>query len=193
MAGASHFIEHLVFKGTRRRPSAKDISEAIEGVGGILNAATDRELTVYWCKVARPHFPLAVDILVDMLRFPVFDPAELEKERQVVLEELNAVQDSPHQLVDMLIDQVLWPDQALGRDVAGTKDTVAALARDALLDYMYHQYTPGNAVVSVAGDIEHEEVVASLSPLLGDWQGGSPHSWYPAENGQGAPRWRLAF
>ena len=79
MAGASHFIEHLVFKGTRRRPSAKDISEAIEGVGGILNAATDRELTVYWCKVARPHFPLAVDILVDMLRFPVFDPAELEK------------------------------------------------------------------------------------------------------------------
>src|SRR5437764_8706611 len=103
-AGISHFIEHLCFKGTAKRPTSQLISEAIDSVGGVLNAATDREYTVYYAKVARPHMGLALDVLVDLVRTPVFDPAEMEKERKVVLEELAAVADSPGEQVDLILD-----------------------------------------------------------------------------------------
>ncbi|MFH1485251.1 MAG: pitrilysin family protein [Chloroflexota bacterium] len=190
-AGVSHFIEHLCFKGTTRRTTAKDICEAIEGVGGILNGGTDRELTVYWCKVARPHYLLALDVLLDMLRDSKFDPTEVEKERRVIIEELSAAWDSPHQRVDSLIDEVLWPDQALGRDVAGTKESVSAISRAAMLEFLTQRYFPGNAVVSVAGDIGHGEVVGSLEQTFDSWPQGSPGSWYPAVDEQNAPRLRL--
>jgi len=108
-AGISHFIEHLCFKGTPKRPTAKDISEAIEGVGGILNGGTDKELTVYWCKVAKPSLPLALDVLVDMLLSSKLDPEDIEKERQVIIEEINMSLDSPSQRVNMLIDKLLVP------------------------------------------------------------------------------------
>ena len=112
-AGISHFIEHLCFKGTQKRPTAKEISETIEGVGGILNGGTDKELTVYWCKVAQPHFSLAVEVLVDMLLHSRFDPQDIEKERQVIIEEINMSKDFPPQRVDMLIDALLWPNPPL--------------------------------------------------------------------------------
>ena len=92
-AGVSHFIEHLLFKGTQKRTTSREISEAIEGVGGILNGGTDRELTVYWCKVPQPHFPLALDVLSDIILHSKFDPAEMEKERQVIIEEINRSKD----------------------------------------------------------------------------------------------------
>ena len=187
-AGVSHFIEHLAFKGTQRRPTTKDISEAIEGVGGLLNAGTDRELTIYWCRVARPHLNLALDVLVDMLRYSKFEPEEIERERKVIIEELNMSLDSPHSRVGMLIDEVVWPNQALGRDVVGTKETVSSVSRPAMLDYLSHQYTPNNTVVSVAGEIEHDEVVARMNDALGDWPPTTPMPWYPAEDGQQAPR-----
>lgn len=187
-AGTSHFVEHLCFKGTERRATAKEVCEEIEGVGGILNGGTDKELTVYWAKVARPHFPLALDVLSDMLLHSKFDPGEVEKERQVIIEEINMSLDSPSHRVDMLIDEVLWPDQALGRDVAGTKETVAALSQHRLLEYDAHQYLPNNTVVSVAGDIGHDEVVSSLSQAFSDWHDGAPQSWYPAEDEQNASR-----
>jgi predicted Zn-dependent peptidase len=187
-AGTSHFVEHLCFKGTERRATAKEVCEPIEGVGGILNGGTDKELTVYWSKVARPHFSLALDVLSDMLLHSKFDPSEVEKERQVIIEEINMSLDSPSHRVDMLIDEVLWPDQALGRDVAGTKETVAALSQHRLLDYGALQYLPNNTVVSVAGDIGHDEVVSSLSQAFSDWHDGAPRPWYPAEDEQNAPR-----
>ena len=190
-AGISHFVEHLCFKGTSRRRSAKEISEAIEGVGGMLNGGTDRELTIYWCKVPRPHFALALDVLVDMLRNSTFDADEVEKERKVIIEELNMVMDSPQQLVDVLIDGVIWPDQALGRDVAGSKETVNGLDQAALVEYLNRQYTPDNTVLSVAGNVEHEEVVEAIRQAMSDWAPGSPSSWIPAENGQSAPRLRV--
>jgi len=190
-AGISHFIEHLCFKGTERRATSKEISEAIEGVGGMLNGSTDKELTVYWCKVARPHFLLALDLMVDMLRNSKFKAEDVEKERQVIIEELNMSMDSPQQRVNMLIDEVLWPDQALGRDVAGTKETVAAITRQAILDYLAHQYVPNNAVVSIAGDIGHEEVVATVGNAFADWAQGCPRPPFPALEGQEAPRVRL--
>src|SRR3990172_6964681 len=134
-AGLSHFLEHLLFKGTQRRPTAKEISEAIEGVGGILNGATDKELTVYSCKVAKPHFPLGLDVLVDMIRDPLMAPEVVERERRVVIEELHMIQDDPRDWVDVLIDQVMWPAQPLGRDVAGREETVNSFTRDTAMTY----------------------------------------------------------
>jgi predicted Zn-dependent peptidase len=186
-AGTSHFIEHLLFKGTERRATSKEISEAIEGVGGMLNGGTDKELTIYWCKVARPHFQLALDLMVDMLRHSRFDAQEMEKERQVIIEELNMSMDSPHHRVNMLIDEVVWPDQPLGRDAAGSKESVGALTRQMLLEYLARQYVPNNAVVSVAGDISHEEVVSSLSRAFDDWDRGMPQPPFPAQDRQDCP------
>jgi len=186
--GSSHFIEHLCFKGTDKRATSKEISEAIEGVGGMLNAGTDKELTIYFCKVARPHFPLALDVMVDMLRHSKFEAQDMDKERQVIIEELNMSMDSPQQRVNVLIDEVIWPDQPLGRDVAGSKETVTALTRQALLDYLACQYVPNNTVVSIAGDIDHEEVLAAVSNAFDDWATGRPRLWFPAKDSQEAPR-----
>ncbi len=187
-AGLSHFVEHLCFKGTEKRPTSKEISETIDGVGGVLNGGTDKELTVYWVKVARPHYSVALDLLVDMLRRSKFDPVEIENERKVIIEELNMSIDSPQSRVDTLIDEVVWPDQALGRDVAGTKDTVNAVNRQMILDHMSRLYLPGNSVISVAGDISHDEVVDSIGKAFGDWPMGVVGHWFPAEDSQDAPR-----
>lgn len=191
-AGLSHFLEHLLFKGTERRPTAKDISEAIEGVGGILNGATDKELTVYSCKVAKPHFPLGLDVLVDMLRHPVMASEELEKERRVVIEELHMIQDDPRDWVDVLIDQVMWPGNPLGRDVAGSEQTVTSFTREVALSYLARQYAPENTVVSIAGDFDHNEIVAQVAAALGDWKGGPPAPMFPADEGPVGPRLELS-
>ena len=187
-AGLSHFVEHLCFKGTEKRPTPREISEVIDGVGGVLNAGTDRELTVFYCKVARPHLELAIDVLVEMLRSPLFAPDEVEKERKVILEELAMVADSPSQQVDILIDEVLWPDQPLGWDVAGNAESVAGITRQMAFDYLHRQYVPNNTVVSVAGNVSPEEVEDLIEKALGDWERGSPQGWFPAVNGQSGPR-----
>ena len=167
MAGVSHFIEHMMFRGTDKRQTAQSISEAIEGVGGILNGGTDRELTLYWIKVARPHFPLALDVLADAFLNSRFDPQDIEKERQVIIEEINMSYDSPSQRVSQLIDELLWPEHPLGRDIAGSKGTVAAITRDDMLGYLKGRYLPTKTVVTIAGNIEHEEAVAAVSQVMG--------------------------
>ena len=190
-AGLSHFVEHLCFKGTERRPTSKEISETIDGVGGVLNGGTDKELTVYWVKVARPHYLVALDLLVDMLRHSKFDPVEMENERKVIIEELNMCMDSPQSRVDTLIDEVVWPNQALGRDVAGSKDTVSAINRQMILGHMSRLYLPGNSVISIAGDISHDEVVDSVVRAFEDWPRGVAGDWFPAEDSQDAPRLKI--
>ncbi len=192
-AGISHFIEHLCFKGTAKRPTAQEISETIDGVGGILNAATDREYTVYYAKVARPHLAMAVDVLSDLVQSPLFDPTELEKERKVVQEELASVSDSPGQQVDLMLDEMLWPNQPLGWDVGGTEESVGALTRDMVLDYTRRQYVPNNMVVAVAGNVDEDEVAALLEGGLGSMASGAPQTWFPAHNGQTEPHCQLLF
>lgn len=167
-AGVSHFIEHLCFRGTQKRPTAKEISEAIEGVGGVLNGGTDKELTVYWCKVAQPHFLPTLDVLADMLLHSKFDPQDIEKERQIIIEEINMSMDSPQQRVDMLIDELLWPEHPMGRDIAGKKESVAAITRETMLDYLASHYQPDNTVIAIAGDIKHKEVVNAVSQVMGN-------------------------
>ena len=179
-AGLSHFVEHLCFKGSHKRPTAKDIAEAIDGVGGLRNGGTDRELTVYYCKVAAPHFGLALDVLVDMVRAPRFDPEEMEKERRVILEELAMIGDTPSQLVDLLLDEALWPDQPLGWDVAGTEQSVKAITREMALDYLCRQYVPNNMVVAIAGNVDPRQVEEQVAAFWSDHPAGSPSSWFPA-------------
>ena len=186
--GVSHFIEHLLFKGTPKRTTAREISVAIEGVGGILNGGTDKELTVYWCKMAQPHFPLTLDVLADMLLHSKFDPKDIESERRVIVEEINMGKDSPSQLVNMLIDELLWPGHPLGRDVAGDKDSVAAISRDMMLDYLAHQYLPSNTVVSIAGALQHQEMVTAVGQALGDWADQQSRPGYQAYKEQPFPQ-----
>ena len=188
IAGTSHFLEHLLFKGTKNWPSAREVSEAVEGVGGIMNASTDREMTIYWCKVAKLHFRRSLEVLIDMLVHPLIDPEELEKEREVVLEELRMTNDYPSNRVDLLIDETLWPSQAMGRDVGGSQETVKEITRDQIMQYMGSQYTPSNVVAAVAGDVTHQEVVDLLDDALNDWKGAEPISWLPVEGRNGAER-----
>ncbi|MGI9148650.1 MAG: M16 family metallopeptidase [Chloroflexota bacterium] len=191
IAGVSHFLEHMLFKGTRRRPTAREISEEIEGIGGVMNAGTDKELTVYWAKVGDHRFAATLDILSDSLLNSLLDPLELEKEREVILEELAMTEDSPADIVNIMIDDVVWPHQPLGRDAGGTPESVRATKRDAVIRYMQQLYVPENTVVAVAGNVTHAEVVARASEYLGEWKSQPFGTWYPAEIPDDTPRLRL--
>jgi predicted Zn-dependent peptidase len=160
-------------------------------VGGILNGGTDKELTLYWCKVAQPHFPLALDVLTDILLHSKFDPQEIEKERQVIIDEIGLYKDSPSQRADMLLDELLWPNHPLGRDVAGNKESVTAISRDMMLDYVAKQYLPDNTVVVITGDIQHHETITAVSQATGDWAGSSSRSQYSPYKEQPVPRPRI--
>jgi predicted Zn-dependent peptidase len=190
-AGISHFIEHLCFRGTQKRATANDISVAIEGVGGILNGGTDKELTMYWSKVAQPHFYLALDVLTDMLLNSKFEPADIERERQIIIEEINMSKDSPSQHVNMLIDELLWPNHPLGRDVAGSKESMAKISRDMMLDYLKSRYSPENIVVTIAGNIQHQEALDTISRLTDNWKKQKTLTEYLAYEEQTNPRRRV--
>jgi predicted Zn-dependent peptidase len=179
--GISHFIEHVCFKGTRKRKSAREISEAIEGVGGIINGGTDKEFTVYWVRVTNQHFPLALDVLTDLLRNPRFNAEDMERERLVILEEIKMGLDSPRQRVDMLIDELLWPGQPLGRDVAGTGESLNKLTRRQIKDYYTEHYVPDNIVVSIAGNIRQPDAQQSIERSMSDWLPGKKSVRYPSE------------
>ncbi len=192
-AGISHFVEHMCFKGTAKRPNAQLISEAVDGVGGMLNAATDREYTVYYAKVARPHLSLALDVLTDLVQSPLFDPDEMEKERKVIIEELASVADSPAQQLDMNLDELIWPDQPLGWDIGGSRESVESISRQSLKDYVGRQYVPNNMVVSVAGNVEEAELIEFLQPSLGQMDAGKAEGWFPARDGQSSVRSSILY
>ncbi|WP_312562302.1 pitrilysin family protein [Anaerospora sp.] len=156
--GISHFIEHLLFKGTTSR-SAKDIAEVVDEVGGQLNAFTAKEYTCYYIKVVDTHMELAIDILSDMLINSRFDPEDIAREREVVLEEVKMYEDSPDELVhDIHLDRN-WSGHALGRNILGTAESISAFDRSLVLDYYHDFYTPDNMVVAAAGNLSHELLV----------------------------------
>ena len=181
-SGASHFLEHILFKGTQRRPLAQDVSEAIERVGGFMNASTDRELTIYWARVARPHLNIGIDVLSDMLLNSTFPPEEIEKERDVILEEIHTSYDSPSQRVFHMADTIMWPDQPLGQDIAGTEASIRELSRDTIMSYMREQYDPSQVVMAVAGQIEHTEIEQIVGELLEGWPQGTPRPMPPVQD-----------
>ena len=176
-AGLSHYLEHMLFKGTQQRPEPQQISEAIESVGGIINAATEHELTVYWCKVAQPYFEDSLALLFDMLRNSLYEPDSIEKERQVIFEELAMINDYPGYKVEALIDEMLYPGHPLGRDIGGSRESVGGITRDMMLDFVSAYYSPDNIVVSVAGNVSHDDVVAQVERLSAGWQPGTRGDW----------------
>ena len=172
LSGISHFIEHVLFRGTDKRPTSRAISESIEEIGGILNGGTDRETTVYWAKAPRDHFVSTLDTLSDMVLNSKFDPSDIEKERRVIVEEIHMSEDQPDQKACQLIDTVLWPDHPLGRDIAGTEKSVAAITRVDMGNYMAEHYLPENTVVAIAGGLVQKDIVAAINGKFGDWQPG---------------------
>jgi predicted Zn-dependent peptidase len=190
-SGICHLIEHMLFKGTTRRPTAKLIAEAIEGIGGINNAYTDYETTVYYAKVAASQATTVVNILADMIRHPLFDPDELEKERQIIGEEINMVYDTPDDWIDELIDQVVWPDHPLGRSVAGTHDSLAGISRASLVGFYACNYHPQNLIIVVSGSFQPEAVLAEVETMLGDWRPAAAPEFETAPGPQTEARWRI--
>ena len=163
LAGASHFIEHLFFKGTRRRPSSKEIADAIEGVGGFVNASTDKELTAYWTRVPSEHMALGFDVLFDIVSNSRLDASDVERERMVILEELRMYQDQPQDLVQNLFEELIWPGHALGRDIAGTERSVSQLTRGDILEYADAHYRLPNLVIGAAGTLDEREILEVVS------------------------------
>lgn len=166
LAGVSHFIEHLYFKGTHARPSAKEIADAIEGVGGFINASTDKELTAYWARVPSEHMELGVDVLFDIVTSSKLQEADIERERMVILEELRMYQDQPQEHVQNLFEELMWPGHPLGRDIAGTEESVSRLSRDDVLEYANAHYRLPNLVIGAAGSLDVEQVLSAITPRL---------------------------
>jgi len=160
-AGISHFVEHLLFKGTKRR-SAQEIAEAMDSVGGVLNAFTGKEHTCYYAKVLDEHVGLAVDLLTDIFLNSTFEPDEIERERSVILQEIAQADENPEDFIHDLFSRDYFGDDALGRPICGTVETVCAIQRDDLVRFVEERYLPSRVIISIAGNVDHETIVGLL-------------------------------
>jgi predicted Zn-dependent peptidase len=173
LAGASHYLEHLLFKGTKRR-SARDIAEVMDAVGGESNAFTSKEYTCFYARTLDRDLPLAVDVLADMLRCSKLSKADVEAERTVILEEIGMHSDAPDDAVHDLFAEALLGGHPLGRPVLGTSDSITAMGRDAIARYWRRHYVPGNLVVAAAGNLHHDEVADLVAKAFGETDEGPP-------------------
>jgi predicted Zn-dependent peptidase len=156
-SGIAHFVEHMLFKGTPTR-SAEDIAQAIDSIGGQLDAFTAKEYASYYVKVLDQHLPLAVDILSDIVLRPAFQQVDIDREKKVVLEEIKMVEDTPDDLVHEMFTQSFWEGHPLGRPILGSRETVEAFTQQSLREYFQSAYTAGNIIVSAAGNVDHARV-----------------------------------
>lgn len=168
--GISHLVEHMLFKGTERR-SAREIAETMDGVGGNLNAFTDKEATCYYAKVIDHHVPLAVDVLADMFLHSTFAPAELAKEQKVVLEEIRMYDDSPDEMIHDLFTSTMWRGSNLGEPTIGYANTVSALTSDDLRAHLRASYAPNTVVFAAAGNVDHDTMVALVEAAFAGYSG----------------------
>lgn len=166
VAGITHFIEHLMFKGTETR-TAKEIAESLDAVGGQLNAFTTKEYTCYYVRVLDEFFEFAVDLLSDMVLNSRFSPEDLDRERNVILEEIKMYEDTPDEQVHDIFAQTLWQNHPLGRPIIGTSDVIASLNRDIIRQFYEDRYIPSNIIVAVAGNVDHQKVVEKIESVLG--------------------------
>ncbi len=165
-SGYSHFIEHLVFKGTPRR-SARKISQEIEGRGGYFNAFTQEESTCFYARMTSEHMARGVDILADMYLNPLFAPDDIDRERGVILEEILMYQDQPQQQVQDMLGELLWVNHPLGRPLTGTPDNIRTASRDDIVAFKEARYVPGNTVLTLAGKVDHDKAVEVVTDLMG--------------------------
>jgi len=188
--GVCHFIEHLLFKGTKKR-SAKQISEAVEGIGGYLNAFTSEEATCFHCRASHERFDELLDVLMDMFLNSRFAPEEIDKEREVIKEEIAMYLDQPHHQVQELLNATLWPRHPLGRPITGSDQTLDTLDRPKLVSYLGANYLTSNCLVVAAGRIKHRQVVRAVARYAPRVRGGTRPAFAPARDGQTAPNLRL--
>jgi predicted Zn-dependent peptidase len=188
--GVAHFIEHMLFKGTNRR-SPREISQAIEGIGGYLNAFTSEEHTCYYSKALHDRLPDLLEVLMDMLLNPRFASRDIELEREVIREEVAMSLDDPHQHVQELINETLWPDHPLGRPLAGSDRTLKLIQRRHLLEFKRRHYVAANTVVAAAGNLRHDEVVNAVAPYARHFPRQTPPPFLAAVTNQTRPRVRL--
>jgi predicted Zn-dependent peptidase len=181
LSGASHFLEHLLFKGTARR-SAREIAEAVDAVGGEMNAFTSREHTAFYARLPETELGFGLDLLADVISSPALRPHEVDAEREVILEEILAAEDTPEDRVHQALAESVFPDHPLGREVLGGRQSIESMDRDDIVGFHAGQYRPANLVVSAAGRLDHDAVVSSLDGFLGDHlPGEKPKRIAPAE------------
>ena len=188
--GASHFIEHMLFKGTRRR-SSREISQAVEGIGGYLNAFTTEEHTCLYSKALHDRAPELLDVLLDMLVNSTFDPAEVDKERDVIREEIASYLDEPAQHVQEILNELMWPRHPLGRPLTGTLRALRRLGREELVGFLRENYTAPNTLICAAGRLTHSAVLKAVRSHISRLPAGKPVAWDPATIVQTAPAARL--
>jgi predicted Zn-dependent peptidase len=188
--GIAHFAEHMFFKGTEKRPTAREIAGEIDSIGGEFNAFTGKEYTGYYVKCAAEHRDVALDVLIDMLLHSKFDPEEIEREKGVIVEEMNMYYDTPRDYVDGVYDELLYGDQPLGWDIIGTKETVRSATRETFLSYLERWYRAPRVVAGVAGAVG-EDIVSRLEELLGGVPNGSTGAPEPVTWQQDEPRVKL--
>jgi predicted Zn-dependent peptidase len=184
--GIAHFAEHMFFKGTERRPTARDIAGEVDAIGGEFNAFTGKEYTGYYVRCSSEHRDVALDVLVDMLRHSKFDSNEIDREKGVIIEEMNMYFDTPRDYISGVYDSLVYDDTPLGWDIIGRKETVRAATRDTFMDYLGHWYKPSRIVVGVGGQIG-DGLLERVGELLGDMPDaptGAPQRVAPAANGR---------
>lgn len=167
--GVSHFIEHMLFKGTEHL-TAKEIATTMDNIGGQLNAFTSKECTCYYAKVMDTHVDIAFNVLSDMIQNPLFEERDIERERGVVIEEINMYEDSPEDLAHDELAKVMYQNNPLGYPILGTIETLTAMDRECIVSYYNQYYTPQNLVISVVGNVDYDQVIEMLNDRLGDWE-----------------------
>jgi predicted Zn-dependent peptidase len=163
--GISHFVEHMIFKGTRNRSSLQ-IAKELDAIGGLSNAFTGKEHTCYHSKVLDKHLSTLAEILSDIFLNSIFDPKDMDRERQVILQEINMMEDTPEDRIHVLFNRLCWIDHPLGMCVLGTDQTVSNIRKETILDYLDRFYTPSRIIITAAGNIEHDALVAHFEPLF---------------------------
>ena len=187
--GVAHFMEHLTFKGTSAYPTTRSISEAIEGVGGSFNAATDRESTVYWVRVPRPEMARGMDVIGELIVRPRLDDADIQSERAVIIEEIRSYLDDPSEYCQILFQTAMFGDGPLGREICGEESDIEGLPPAAIRDFWRSTYRPANTVVAVVGDLAHDEATELVATAFGSGNGAVP-GFAPAPALPAGPRIR---
>jgi predicted Zn-dependent peptidase len=168
--GIAHFFEHMAFKGSQKYKTSFEISSAIEGIGGLFNAFTSKDHTGYWIKATSEHTTTLLDVLSDMILHPLLEADEIEREKGVIIEEINMYEDMPARKVGDIFEEVLYKGSPLGYDIAGTKETVSAFTRDTFTDYIEELYHPNNAVVVIAGGLQGKDYLPEIEKKFGTWK-----------------------
>jgi len=191
--GISHFLEHMFFKGTKRRPTAVDISHALDALGADYNAFTGKEATAYHIKSATKHLPLVLDMLADMVWNSKFEKAEIEKERGVIIEEINMYEDTPMRKVAEVYEALLWGDQPLGWEIGGQKKNILKIQHQDFIDYIAERYSPHNMVVSLAGNFNREKALADIKKHYGSAKRHDVTGFKPIAENQSKPAFSISY